>query len=145
MIVYNVILNVQIITLFIIWNMFHRWFLFDNNPLLVSHFIGMCMWWEKLKAYKDEFLASLFSLSQPPTTSLVLHLSRIYILYTCIHTYIYIYRYKCICIYIYECIYISFLYNVMYTYLKINKYMYMYIYKMYIYIYIYDISMFKYI
>ena len=112
MIVYNVILNVQIITLFIIWNMFHKWFLFGNNPLRVSHFIGMCMWWEKLKAYKDEFLASLFSLSQPPTTSLSLHLSRIYILYTYIHTYIYIHIY----------IYIIFIYKrIKYSYTKERK------------------------
>ena len=38
--------------------MFHKWFLFGNNPMRVSHFIG-----EKQKAYKDGFLASSYSLS----------------------------------------------------------------------------------
>ena len=47
---------------------------------------GMCMWSEKLKAYKDGFLSSSFSV-QPPTTSSSFHLLRIYI-------YIYIREYK---------------------------------------------------
>ena len=112
----------------------HIWFLLGNNPLRVSHFIRMCMW-EKLKAYKDGFLASSFSLSlfnhlqlsHPSTYSIILYNIYIYIcnIYSIIYIYIYIswssYRkltwvgFEPTIIYIYN------IFNIKYSYTKGRK------------------------